>query len=371
MKKLFVVIVCVVSCFVGRASTDGYRITGKAPGVKKAMAYLVINSNNVTDTIARAEIINERFELNGNVSEVIPTLLVLSNQSMGGVPLYLENKEYQVEIDPNYIYYSTIKGGGETQRISDEYRDIEVKNRKEIDKYREELEKLKPEDVRYQELLKLFQTVNDRVEADQKVFCEKYANSYLTLEFLASRAQKCSLEELKEGLSKFSPELQKSFSGRNIATWIAEQENVGAGHPAPDFTVQDPEGKSFNFYSVKAKVRLIDFWASWCSPCRAMVPNLKKLYEEYHDKGLEIVSISMDVREDYWLRALKEEAMPWVHGCDFKGCATMDVPLMKAYAFWGVPYLVLVDENNRVITRAAGANELPKIRKVISDILGK
>ena len=102
-----------------------------------------------------------------------------------------------------------------------------------------------------------------------------------------------------------------------------------------------------------------------------MVPELKEIYKEFHDKGLEIVSISMDKKRDYWLKALEEEAMPWVHGCDFKGNETMDIPLMKAYAFWGVPYMVLVDEHNRIISRASGANQLPEIRSALLDILGK
>lgn len=371
MRKLLVMITFIGICFVAKATTDGYKITGKASGTKKATAYLITFSNYVADTIGRAEVADGVFEFKGKVHEILPALLFLSNQSMGGVPVYLENEDYQIEIDPDYIYFSAIKGGGEAQRLSNEYRDIEIKGREQTEKYRDEFVSLKPGDARFQELSLKFDSINQKIRSDRETFMKKHADSYLALDFLAAGAQKKELEELKDEYSKFSSELQKSFAGRNISDWIAKQEKAGIGKKAPDFTVFDPKGEKFNFYSVKAKVKLIDFWASWCSPCRAMVPELKEIYKEFHDKGLEIVSISMDKKRDYWLKALEEEAMPWVHGCDFKGNETMDIPLMKAYAFWGVPYMVLVDEHNRIISRASGANQLPEIRSVLLDILGK
>ena len=80
----------------------------------------------------------------------------------------------------------------------------------------------------------------------------------------------------------------------------------------------------------------------------------------------------MDKKKEAWVKAIEEEEMPWIHGCDFKGNDDMKVPLMKAYAFWGVPYLVLVDEDNNIVAHATGANELHKIKEaLITILLGK
>ena len=153
-----------------------------------------------------------------------------------------------------------------------------------------------------------------------------------------------------------------------MAKWIDIQEKAGIGKPSPDFTVQSPDGKEFTFYSVKAKAKLIDFWASWCSPCRAMIPELMEMYKEFHKDGFEIVSISMDHRKEYWLRALEDEKMPWIQGSDLMGVGA-DSPLVKAFGFLGVPYLVLVGEDNRILVRATGANELPQVRDALVNYL--
>ncbi|PXZ43335.1 MULTISPECIES: TlpA disulfide reductase family protein [Sanguibacteroides] len=371
MKKqlLFIAFIGII---LTECTSNEYRIKGHVQGVKKAMAYLITHANNVADTIDQAEITDGKFEFRGSTPEVIPTLLVLSGHSLGGLPIYLENKNYKIEIDTAFIYLSKVKGGGEAQRIADIYRNFEVKSRKETAKYQKEFLTLTPEDKRFNELLELFDSIAQKTRDNQEAFMKQHANSYLALEYLASTIQKSTLTELQEGLNQFSPELQNSFSGRSIAAWIDKLEKAGIGKPAPDFTVEDPEGRSFHFYSIKAKVKLIDFWASWCSPCRAMVPELKKLYNEFHDKGFEIVSISMDKKKEAWVKAIEEEEMPWIHGCDFKGNDDMKVPLMKAYAFWGVPYLVLVDEDNNIVAHATGANELHKIKEaLITILLGK
>lgn len=371
MKKLLLVVTLIVCGLLAKAGTDGYRIIGKAPGVKKAMAYLIVNVVNVPDTIARAEVIDGKFELKGKVSEVMPVNLTLGNQSLGGVPVYLENMEYRIEINPEYIYYSKIEGGGEAQRISDKYRNIDMRGRERTKQYVDELNKLEYGSVRYNEVMSIIDSLRNEIIQEQNRFMEKYADSYLNLDALANYSSKLTAKELKEKFSKFSPELQKSFSGRTIANWINKLEHTDAGEIAPDFTVQDPEGNSFNFYSVKAKVKLLDFWASWCSPCRAMIPDVKKLYDDFHDKGFEIVSISMDKSKKAWLKALEDEKMPWKQGCDFKGADNVDVPLMKAYAFWGVPYLFLIDENNHIIMRVTGGDKIPEVRAKLESILGK
>ncbi len=116
------------------------------------------------------------------------------------------------------------------------------------------------------------------------------------------------------------------------------------GKKAPDILLPDVKGDSIALYSLKnKKYILIDFWASWCGPCRRSMPGLKKLYSKYHDKGLEIYSISLDENTTAWKRALFEDGTKWVHVIDKQG---------NIANIWGVSFIpntYLLDQDRNVI----------------------
>ena len=108
-------------------------------------------------------------------------------------------------------------------------------------------------------------------------------------------------------------------------------------------------------HSIKGKVKVIDFWASWCGPCRGENPNVVKMYEKFHPKGLEILSVSLDEDKEAWLKAIEDDKLTWNHVSDLKGWENAAAQL---YCVNGIPHLVVLDENNVIVAKDLRGEEL-------------
>lgn len=133
----------------------------------------------------------------------------------------------------------------------------------------------------------------------------------------------------------------------NIAEAKKQKERLAEGKQAPLFQFPTPDGKKIGPKDFKGKYLLIDFWASWCGPCRNSIPHLKEVYEEYKDKGVEILSVSIDKDEKAWRKAMSEESMPWPQAL----APGAGKEIMKEYQFSGIPYIILVDKQGNIVEK--------------------
>lgn len=118
---------------------------------------------------------------------------------------------------------------------------------------------------------------------------------------------------------------------------------------APEISMKDPSGKTRSLSDLRGKVVLIDFWASWCAPCRRENPNVVRMYNEYKDKGFEIFSVSLDNDSNAWKRAIASDELIWEnHVSDLKGWKSS---VVGTYKFQGIPYTVLIDKNGEIIEK--------------------
>jgi thiol-disulfide isomerase/thioredoxin len=141
------------------------------------------------------------------------------------------------------------------------------------------------------------------------------------------------------------------------------QNILASGKPAPNFTQNDVDGKPLSLSDLKGKVVLIDFWASWCGPCRKENPNVVKLYNKYKDAGFTILSVSLDDNKANWLAAIEKDKLIWpYHVSDLKKWAN---EAARAYQVSGIPFTVLVDKEGNIIDTKLRGIELEQALKTI------
>lgn len=135
------------------------------------------------------------------------------------------------------------------------------------------------------------------------------------------------------------------------------------GQPAPDFTLPDQDGKMISLSSLKGKYVLVDFWASWCGPCRQENPNVVAAYKQYSNKNFTILGVSLDKAKEPWLKAIKDDQLTWTHVSDLKYWESIVVPM---YNIQGIPFNVLLDpQGNIVATNLRGSSLQAKLSEVI------
>lgn len=134
-----------------------------------------------------------------------------------------------------------------------------------------------------------------------------------------------------------------------------ELSKLAIGAEAPDIVMNTPSGEALSLSSLKGKVVLIDFWASWCKPCRMENPNVVKLYAKYKDKGFEILGVSLDREKSAWEQAIKDDNLTWKHVSDL---AFWNSTVVKQYNITGVPYTVLVDREGKIIAKGLRGPQL-------------
>ena len=139
---------------------------------------------------------------------------------------------------------------------------------------------------------------------------------------------------------------------------VSSQKKLAPGSSAPEIAMLTPSDQPLALSSLKGKYVLVDFWASWCGPCRAENPNVVKAYKKYNAKGFEIFSVSLDKDKDKWIAAIQKDGLVWPsHVCDFMHWQS---PVVQLYNFTGIPYNVLLDKNGNIIAKNLRGEDLEK-----------
>ena len=171
-----------------------------------------------------------------------------------------------------------------------------------------------------------------------------------------------SVDVLEKIVKQFGEGVQECYPIQKMKMRIAQVKASAVGSVAPEFELKDLEGNLVKLSSFRGKYVLIDFWASWCGPCRKEIPNIKQVYNSFADNGLVVIGVSVDQNEDEWRQAVEEEQVKYLQLSDIEGIT------WKLYNFSGIPFITLISPEGVILERSLRGGELR--RKVEEYLLG-
>ncbi|MFR5660033.1 redoxin domain-containing protein [Butyricimonas paravirosa] len=324
-----------------------FTINGKIPEMSTGRMIVITQLVDRLDTLGQGDIHDGKFVVEGEMDEPCVALIHVEGYSGGFIFILDSDVPYEMELFQSKA--STIKGGKlQSELIA--YQKIVAEENEKIRAAREKLEEAN-EAKHYRtasELQKKLEQVMADAQARLGKAVERNKENVFAAYIQTAGMERMDLNRLKACYASLTDEAKKTGPGKLVAARIQALEGVDVNAVAPNFTLQTPEGEEVALYDVKGKLKIIDFWASWCGPCRLENPNMVKLYAEFKDKGLSVVSVSLDEKKDKWVEAIKKDGLTWLHLSDLKGWRG---DVIKKYNIDAVPTIFVLDENNRIIAK--------------------
>lgn len=326
MKRFVAAALAALALTGCRETPEGYVIKGEVDGMADGQVFLKSFRNKMFFDVDTADVKDGKFTFKGKVDQ--PLLFGLATDRMEyPVQLFVENTDMQVKID-------------------EENRKITVDNSPVNTVFLENSKKV----------------FEDGYNIDSLI--SRYPDSPAAAFFLYRYfTYLLPLDELKATRAKISPALADCPYVKDLDGIIRQLENVQIGKVAPAFSLPDTAGVSVSLSDFRGKYVLLDFWASWCPPCRRENPNVVKAFNEYKDKNFTVVGISLDKDKDKWLKAIADDHLTWTHLSDLK---YWDSEIPALYGVRGIPSNVLLDPEGVIIAKNITGEELhKKLQEVI------
>ena len=368
LNALICLIIILISCKSNTTKKNLYEVECNADGIYNGVRAYLKSSNNNKQVIDTAVVMNGAFKFKGEVSS--PEMRILTIDGINGqTALVLESGKTNVTIYKDSIYKSIIKGG-ENNSIFNKYKDGYQNLVEKVTSLREEYMASRNNI----EAVKRIQKQNVELRLELKNYGLNFLTQHPDTDFSLMLLESITLQ--KEFDAKLANEILEKIpnkiSNRQYNIEVMQKINFNINNAlskavievnsiAPDFTAPDPEGNQITLSEILGKVTILDFWASWCRPCRVENPNFVKLYDKYHEKGLNIISVSLD-RENQksrWIKAIEKDNLSWYNVSNLK---YWQDPVALMYNSTSIPATFILDDKGTIIaTRLRGSTLEKKI----------
>jgi len=362
---ILIIIIIFASC---TANNDQYAINGTVEGVNNGMIYLQKFDSEKWVNIDSTSLEKGRFTFKGTTA--IPEMWqIIMEEKQIVVPVFVENSNIDIEIFPDSLDKSIIKGSDSHDIYLQYIKSREVIDQKMDESYKEWKNAREVGDSIIMNHADSISTVLDGEMKKLLIDFAKNNNTSVVTPYLVMRnSWQFELPELEEIVVGLDTSINNSQYTKSLKKRVEILKSVEIGKVAPDFTMSDSTGKPITLSSLKGKILLVDFWAAWCSPCRAENPNVVKAYQQYNKKGFDILGCSFDKDREKWLKAIKDDKLSWHHVSDLKGWANA---AGKLYGINSIPANVLLDKDQKIIARNLRGDDLiKKLAEIFSSTEG-
>ncbi|WP_396197492.1 redoxin domain-containing protein [Flavobacterium sp.] len=361
MKKITLLVastLVLISC--NNLKDNEFLITGTADGVKNGKKVFV-ETQTETGFIAKdtAVVENGKFELKGTSETIDLGFIRIEDQSIS-LPIILEEGKISVAIKTDTILNSKISGTDNNDKFQSFNDASKVVVNKKMKFEKANLERItaakKANDtVTVNQIMKEYGKFQEDLNKVSKNFIKNNPDAYLSVLLLENflMRQYLTAEEITSYFAKIDKSLLNTKSAKNIKKVLDAIKNdpaakVEVGGKAPEFSAKNPEGKQISLKESMGKVTIIDFWASWCGPCRGENPNVVALYKEMHAKGLNIIGVSLDKDAAKWKEAIAKDGLVWPQISNLK---FWDEPIAKQYNVESIPATFILDAKGVIVAR--------------------
>lgn len=372
MKQLLVIILSIslFSCNMEKDS-DSYKLEGDAVGFADGSEILVYSFENKQPQVIDTIIINdEKFSAIYPNEEGVNLRFLRIEKLNGSVLFFPENENMKATLYKDSIFASRVKGGKQNESYSHFSTKMAEFNKKKQAAMQEYQDASQAQDM---EAITRIQSDNINLIAKEtefkKDFLKENNNSLFGVMLIGEMLgmKEISATEASEYFKDLDPKLAQSEIAQELSSSIESMKKADVGVVAPDFSAPTPTGEMLALSDALGTYTIIDFWASWCKPCRVENPNVVKVYKKYHDKGLNIISVSLDKAEqkDKWLQAIKDDEMDWFHVSNLE---FWNDPIAAMYSVRSIPATFLLDADGKIIDKNLRG---PALEAKIASLLGE
>ena len=383
MKKIVFLIalsLSILSC--SKVKKGEFLISGEAKGLPNGKMIFLKTQNEVglVLNVDSAKVQDGKFELKGKVKE--PSMFALYIKDIQQpVPFIMESGEIVVKIDKDSIWKSKISGTDSNDSFQEFNDKTNAINKRLVDYQNKNIQKLmeaqqKKDNITIESLKSGYVKIQKEVDDYMNQYPDENPNSYISL-LLVERlfnSQDFKYEKVKKTFENLNEELRNITKGKAISEKLktieknmknpAAAEKLNSLKLAPEFSAKSPNGTTISLKESMGKVTIIDFWASWCGPCRKENPNVVALYNEFHSKGLNIIGVSLDDDATKWKDAIAKDKLTWNQVSNLKG---FEDPIAIQYDIQQIPTTFVLDSKGNIVAKDLRGDELKaKVQELLT-----
>jgi peroxiredoxin len=348
----FLLAACILSASTFTQPDPGYRINGTVTGLPDS-TWLYLRTATPDKEIDSCLILDGKFSMSGRIAEKAVPVYLHTAKYTNYVRFWLENTAINMTLKVGEFKKGLISGSA----TQDEDRRLDwLRNpyNKAADSLYRILAKTGESTLR-KTLLSRIRSFEDQGKEVEKDWVKKYPNSLVSVNVLNIYATTWGKETTQALYQKLTTEMKATRYGHEINDYLLLNKNLKVGDHYADFEQMNTIGKAVKLSQVKGKYILLDFWASWCGPCREENPKLVLTYARFKAKGFAILGVSMDESKSQWLEAVKKDQLSWENVSDLRGDKNKATLI---YGINAIPNNFLIDKNGIIIARNLRGKEL-------------